>query len=64
MTIVERSVSMDCVDILGDSFLFGLHARSAPGLSQKRTEGPDLAAHRRKVSKTHLLPLSGDVALV
>jgi hypothetical protein len=39
MTIVERSVSTECIDILGNSFLFGVARRSVPDFSWRRAEG-------------------------
>src|ERR1700760_3114999 len=59
INMVVRLVSTEWVDILGNSFLLALHAERRAGHGGKRTEGDqDFATHRRKVSKSHLLPLS------
>ena len=62
ITMVVRSESTEWLDMLGNSFRFSTesHALRARLSSDSRRRGMrGFAAHRRKVSTTHLLPLVG-----
>src|ERR1700757_559595 len=63
---VVRSESTEWLDMLGNSFLYGVARFSVPGLSWDTPQrGLHVRATRRcKVSKTHLLPLDRDAGAV
>ena len=58
-TIIERSVSMERIDMLGDSFLSRVARALRAYLVKRGTDGARVvfAARRCKVSISHLLPL-------
>ena len=60
MTMVERSVSTEFVDMLDNSFLSAVARTSRAGSSQIHRRGVWMPrARRRQVSSSHLLPHSG-----
>jgi hypothetical protein len=63
---MARSESTEWLDMLGNSFLYGVARFSVPGLSwDTRRRGLHVRATRRcKVSTTHLLPLMAMLALL